>query len=63
MHRVIRDALRDNPKVHADQIPILYGGSVNRENAKALLSADGVDGLLVGGACLDPEGWAEICRT
>jgi len=63
MHRVIRDALRDNPKVQADHIPILYGGSVNRGNAKALLSADGVDGLLVGGACLDPEGWAEICRT
>ena len=63
MHRVIRDALRDNSKVQADQIPILYGGSVNRGNAKALLSADGVDGLLVGGACLDPEGWAEICRT
>ncbi|HEX4468145.1 MAG TPA: triose-phosphate isomerase [Gemmatimonadaceae bacterium] len=63
MHGVIRKALRDNPNVRADQIPILYGGSVNRGNAKALLSADGVDGLLVGGACLDPDGWAEICRT
>jgi triosephosphate isomerase len=41
----------------------LYGGSVNTKNARSLLEAAGVDGLLVGSACLDPEGWAEICRT
>ncbi|HEY2376273.1 MAG TPA: triose-phosphate isomerase [Gemmatimonadaceae bacterium] len=63
MHRVIRQTLRENPKADADRTPILYGGSVNRGNAKSLLSADGVDGLLVGSACLDPEAWAEICRT
>ena len=63
MHRVIREALHGNPALDADSVPILYGGSVNKGNAKALLSADGVDGLLVGGACLDPVGWAEICRT
>jgi len=63
MHRVIREALRDHQKLASDRIPIVYGGSVNRGNAKALLEAEGVDGLLVGGACLDPEGWAEICRT
>ena len=34
-------------------IPILYGGSVNRGNAAALLAAPEVDGLLVGGASLD----------
>lgn len=45
------------------EIPILYGGSVNTANAKALLSAEGVDGLLVGGASLDIEGWASICDT
>jgi triosephosphate isomerase len=63
MHRVIRATLRERLETDADRIPILYGGSVNRGNAKALLDADGVDGLLVGSACLDPEGWAEICRT
>jgi triosephosphate isomerase len=47
----------------AEQLPVLYGGSVNAGNAKALLSADGVDGLLVGGASLDPSGWASICDT
>lgn len=63
MHRVIRNALGDIRDLDVSRIPILYGGSVNRGNAKALLSADGVDGLLVGGACLDPDGWAEICDT
>jgi triosephosphate isomerase (TIM) len=63
MHRVIRATLRERLESRADAMPILYGGSVNRANAKSLLSADGVDGLLVGSACLDPEGWAEICRT
>ncbi|HKW11886.1 MAG TPA: triose-phosphate isomerase [Gemmatimonadaceae bacterium] len=63
MHAVIRAKLSEHPRMNPDRIPILYGGSVNRGNAKSLLDADGVDGLLVGGACLDPEGWAEICRT
>jgi triosephosphate isomerase len=63
MHRLIRATLRDGIGAETDRIPILYGGSVNRTNASSLLYADGVDGLLVGGACLDPEGWAEICRT
>jgi len=45
------------------QIPILYGGSVNRENAESLLRAPEVDGLLVGGASLDPDTWAAIART
>lgn len=47
----------------AERIPVLYGGSVNAGNAAALLAADGVDGLLVGGASLDPNGWASICDT
>ncbi len=42
-------------------MPILYGGSVKPDNAGALLAASDVDGLLVGGASLDPEGFAAIC--
>ena len=41
-------------------IPILYGGSVKPENAADLLGAREVDGLLVGGASLDPVGFARI---
>lgn len=63
MHRVIRATLRETAGAETDRAPILYGGSVSRANARSLLEAEGVDGLLVGSACLDPEGWAEICRT
>lgn len=40
---------------------ILYGGSVKPSNIDELLAADGVDGVLVGGASLDPESFAAIC--
>jgi triosephosphate isomerase len=64
MHRVIRSTLRELVSDRgADGISILYGGSVSTKNAAALLHADGIDGLLVGSACLEPEAWAEICRT
>ena len=62
-HAVLREALRGALGSGAERVPILYGGSVNRANASELLGAQGVDGLLVGGASLDPEGWAAICRT
>jgi triosephosphate isomerase len=45
-----------------ESVPILYGGSVKVDNAKELVAADSVDGLLIGGASLDPEGFATICR-
>jgi triosephosphate isomerase len=63
MHGYIRKCLREHIGDAADEILILYGGSVSGANAGTLLHAPGVDGLLVGGASLDPEGWAEICRT
>jgi triosephosphate isomerase len=63
VHRVIRAALIDLIGEGAAEVPILYGGSVNPGNAAALLAADQVDGLLVGGASLDPEGWARICNA
>ena len=42
---------------------ILYGGSVNLKNAAELLAERELDGVLVGGASLDPGGWAELVRT
>ena len=36
-----------------EKISILYGGSVNRNNAKELIELEGVDGFLIGGASLD----------
>lgn len=63
VHQSIRQALRTVAGERAEAVPILYGGSVNRGNAQALLAADDIGGLLVGGASLDAEGWAAIVRT
>src|SRR5579871_4698045 len=43
-------------------VPVLYGGSVKPENARELASQPDVDGALVGGASLDLESFATICR-
>jgi len=64
IHGVIRQLLVARLDVRpAAGIPILYGGSVNRGNAPILLAASDVDGLLVGGASLDPDGWSSIVRS
>ena len=44
-------------------VPVLYGGSVKPENAAELLAQPDVDGALVGGASLDVESFAAICRA
>jgi triosephosphate isomerase (TIM) len=43
--------------------PVLYGGSVKPENAAELLAQPDVDGALVGGASLEPDSFAAICRA
>ena len=63
VHGVIRASLHGRIGRDADAVPILYGGSVNAANAAQLLGASGVNGLLVGGASLDPESWSAICAT
>ncbi len=60
-HTTLRQELRVQLGDVSDQIPILYGGSVKPENARELLGSDQVDGLLIGGASLDPVGFGEIC--
>ena len=62
-HQAIRAELRKLAGESGAEIPILYGGSVNAGNAAALLSAPGVDGLLVGGASLEPDSWVAICSA
>jgi triosephosphate isomerase len=47
----------------ADQHRVLYGGSVKPGNAAELLAASDIDGALVGGASLDAEDFAVICRS
>jgi triosephosphate isomerase len=43
-----------------ERVFILYGGSVNSGNVAFLLSRPQIDGVLVGGASLDPTRWAEL---
>jgi triosephosphate isomerase len=46
----------------ADQVRVLYGGSVKAGNIAGIMAQEDVDGALVGGASLDPEEFVRICR-
>jgi len=63
IHSLIRSELRQMIGTRADEIPILYGGSVNPGNAASLLAADDIDGLLVGGASVEASSWLAIAQT
>lgn len=61
MHAYIRSYLAENwGDVLADQVRILYGGSMKPANAEELLSQTDVDGGLIGGASLDADSFNEI---
>jgi triosephosphate isomerase len=60
--RTIRTALRVHG-VPADDIRLLYGGSVSASTAAEFASADGIDGALVGGASLRSADFAAIVRA
>lgn len=62
VHALLRSILKKERPQLADATRILYGGSVAPENARELFGSDEVDGALVGKACLDPDGFAKICR-
>lgn len=47
----------------ADQVRVLYGGSVNSGNIAELIQQEDVDGGLVGGASLKPEEFAQLSAT
>jgi triosephosphate isomerase len=47
----------------AEQMRILYGGSVKPGNAASFFDLDGIDGALVGGASLDAESFAAIIKA
>jgi triosephosphate isomerase len=47
----------------AQQLHILYGGSVKPDNIEALIRDPEIDGALVGGASLDPESFAKIVKA
>jgi triosephosphate isomerase len=60
-HRTIRaEVAAKYGKAAADAVRILYGGSVKPDNVKTLMAQPEIDGVLVGGASLDPVGFASI---
>ncbi len=63
VHFLIRDWLSDHCSTQvADQVRILYGGSVSPENAGQLIEQENIDGFLVGGASLDAQAFAKIVQ-
>ena len=63
MHSHIRKILsRLFTNFNSDRIPILYGGSVNSGNANELISIDGVNGFLIGGASLDVIKFTDVVK-
>lgn len=62
-HAVIRSqAAKAFGQEHADDLRILYGGSVKPDNSQALMAEPEIDGALVGGASLDPKSFAAIVK-
>ena len=62
-HGTLRERMRERMGALADSVPILYGGSVKPKNAAELMAASNVDGVLVGGASLDPGALARIVEA
>jgi triosephosphate isomerase len=59
----IRALVGDRDAAAAASVRVLYGGSVNADNAAELLALPDVDGALVGGASLDAESFAQIAAA
>ena len=63
IHSFIRNSLENlYSKEQADLVPILYGGSVNSNNAEELINVKSVNGFLIGGASLDVEKFVDIIK-
>jgi len=60
VHQFIRTLINELSKGNDETTRILYGGSVNENNAKDLISQKNVDGFLVGTASLNPEKFYKI---
>lgn len=61
MHKCIRELVAVKSKQLAEKLVVLYGGSVNAENAETLFAQKDIDGALVGGASLKVEAFSRIC--
>jgi len=60
VHAFIRSILKELYSAAAQEIRILYGGSVTKDNISELIGMEDIDGALVGGASLKPNGFLGI---
>ena len=58
----IRSWIIENWKAAGEEVRIQYGGSVKGVNAPDLMKQSDIDGLLVGGASLDPDEFSRIIK-
>ena len=58
----IRSWINENWKAAGEEVRIQYGGSVKGVNAPDLMKQSDIDGLLVGGASLDPDEFSRIIK-
>lgn len=63
VHQYIRQQIAKRDQSIADNMQILYGGSVKPDNAKALFAMADIDGGLIGGASLDAESFLGIYNS
>lgn len=61
-HAYIRERLRIKYGNRADDVCIIYGGSVTPENIDSLMACKDIDGALVGGASLKVESFTRIVK-
>ena len=63
VHKFIRDMLSALNTGVADNLRLLYGGSMNAGNAESLIGMADIDGGLIGGASLQAESFLAICKA
>jgi len=63
VHAFIRTLLKSTYREEADALPILYGGSVTKDNIGDLIGMEDIDGALVGGASLKSDNFLGIIKA
>ncbi len=63
VHKFIYSQLEKINPEKASSVRVLYGGSVKPQNAEAILSQPHIKGVLVGGASLKPDSFAQIATV
>ncbi len=61
-HAAIRSCLAELFEEEGNTVPLLFGGSVNPQNASGYLAQPNVDGLFVGRSAWTPDGYADMVR-